>query len=77
MTQVAEISGIPLERLSEMKDEDWHKKVVTRLTGLETALQKLAPPAKAARKSGPQARERVKQGRGSSDETRTTIHQAN
>jgi hypothetical protein len=44
MTQIAEVSGIPLTTLSDMKDEAWGERLLERLDNLETALDRVDPP---------------------------------
>lgn len=50
LTQIAEVSGIPLTTLSDMKDEGWQTKALTRLAELDCALKALRKPAGAGKR---------------------------
>ena len=41
MTEIADLTGIPLTTLSDMKDDAWRPKVLDRLNSLGNALDRL------------------------------------
>lgn len=51
LAEVSEATGIPIPRLSEMKQEDWGTKALGRLEALSDGLEKIEAGRKAGRKS--------------------------
>ncbi len=56
ITQIAELTGIPAPRLSDMKDEAWQPVALDRVSKLEAALEKLAASEPTSARSKPRRR---------------------